>query len=342
MNNRVRSSGRLAAIAAMLLASGCTRQSAVVMSDAVRGDVAKPRSTELDERLCTELARVSGGQDCSGEFRQQFARFQNPADGAKPKDLSQYRVLVVHGLLGEVGLKFTRLLDRFDDDQRIIDYLKDQQQALETDGADVEVLQHKSDSVERGGMDVARSIMASDKPVLIVSHSKGCLDTLEALLAVQREGKLSQVAGWIAIQGPFGGAPEADAIAGNRVRRLSTKVALKCLGARFDAVNDMTSSARVSYLDTHREDIKRLTASVPTLSFASWKEDAKKPGTDGSVPLDSAILRGTDFVVVRGLSHSATVISRPREFDRAALTRALMEMMLERIGKMKEQAIAAE
>src|ERR1043165_113528 len=326
-----------ACFALTLFISGCSHQSTVAISDAVRHDLAHPRDTELDAKLCSELAKTSGGRDCSSEFQERFAKFQD-AGGAKLHDLSHYRVLVVHGLLGEVGLKFTHFLDRFDDDQHVIDYLKDHKQALEASGATVEVLQHKSDSVERGGAEVARRIAASDRPVLIVSHSKGCLDTLEALLGLQREGKLTNVAGWIAIQGPFAGAPEAEQIMTHQARRLGTRVALKVLGARFDAVTDMTFSARENYLRTNLNDIERLTARIPTLCFASWKEDAKRPGTDGSVPLDSAVLRGTEFVVARCVSRADTVMSRSGDFNRAALTRSLMDMLLERIAGKSETA----
>src|SRR5207248_2817689 len=143
------------------------------------------------------------------------------------------------------------------------------------------VLDYKSASVERCGAEVACRIAASDRPVLIVSHSKGCLDTLEALLSLRRDGRLSNVAGWIAIQGPFAGAPEADDIAGNRMRRIGTKVALNCLGAHFGAVEAMRSSSRQEYIQAHRTEIESLVARLPIVSFSSWREDAKKPGTDG-------------------------------------------------------------
>jgi hypothetical protein len=171
-------------------------------------------------------------------------------------------------------------------------------------------------------------------PVLIVSHSKGCLDTLEALLDLQAEGKLSNVAGWVAIQGPFAGAPDVDDMQGNQFRRIKTRVAIKCLGACFDAVNDMKSSTRKEYLETHRDAIDRLVARLPVVCFASWVENAKNPGSDGAVPVSSAVLPATDFALVRGLSHSATVINRGGEFDRVAFTRALMTMLLDRVAKL--------
>lgn len=281
----------------------------------------------------------SRGEDRSAEFLRRFDDLQiHPAD--KVEGLANYHVLVVHGLLGEVGLKFTRLLDKIDINQHLIDYFKDANKCLRTAGVDAEILEHKSQSVACGGEAVARCILASDRPVLILSHSKGGLDTLEALCILQREGKLSKVAGWIAMQGPFKGAPEADRIAGDSVRRVATRVALNCLGARSDAVKDMTTSAREAYFGEHREEIERIVKAVPVLCFASLKPDAKDAGTDGSVPLESAKLPGADFVAVNGLSHSAAVMSKPHEFNREALTRALFAMLLERVQPAAEVVTA--
>ncbi|HLX60951.1 MAG TPA: hypothetical protein VKX17_06675 [Planctomycetota bacterium] len=278
-------------------------------------------------------------RDSSDEFLKRFDAYRQTDKAPAPAELGGYHILVVHGLLGEVGIRFTRLFDRINPSQHTIDYLKDQQIVLRDAGVSGEVLDYKSESVERCGAEVARRIMASDKPVLLITHSKGCLDTLEALLTVQREGKLDKVAGWIAIQGPFRGAPEADEIDGDQFRRIGTKIALNCLGARYVAVNDMMTSTRQRYLDAHREELERLTASVPVLCFASWKADSKPPGTDGSVPVESAILSGTDFIAVRGLSHSATVIGAHGEFDRVAFTRALLSMMVERIQQREEVGV---
>lgn len=341
MRIAVRWSGLAAALFAMLIMSGCTHPSALV-PDMLPGDsLGHDNLKEHGDQLCSRLAESSNGRDCSNEFHLRFKECQGRsgavADGAHLGNLRGYRVLIVHGLLGEVGLKFTHFLDRIDGRQHLIDYLKDQQKALEGDGVEVEELDHKSDSVERGGAEVARRILASDRPVVILSHSKGCLDTLEALLTLQRDGKLFKVAGWVAMQGPFHGAPEADEIVASQVRKIATRVALNCLGARSTAVNDMTSVVREDYLQTHRDEIERLIANIPVISFASWKENPKQPGTDsdGAVPVDSAVLPGSDFVLAQGLSHSATVIGGPREFNRRAFTRALMLMLLNRVGTAK-------
>ena len=337
MRIAVRWSG-LAALFTMLVMSGCTHPSALV-PDMLPGDsLGHDNLKEHGDQLCSKLAESSHGRDCNDEFHQRFDEFRGQsgavADGAQLGDhLRGYRVLIVHGLLGEVGLKFTHFLDRIDGRQHVIDYLKDQQKALEGDGVEVEELDHKSDSVERGGSEVARRILAADRPVVILSHSKGCLDTLEALLTLQRYGKLYKVAGWVAMQGPFHGAPEADEVVASHIRKIATRLTLNCLGARFIAVNDMTSNVRENYLQTHRDEIERLIANIPVISFASWKEDPKQPGTDsdGAVPVESAVLPGSDFVLAQGLSHSATVIGGPREFNRRAFTRALMLMLLDRV-----------
>jgi hypothetical protein len=335
-----------AVLLSALLLSGCARQIALGPPEALNSNQFEQRHfEERANELGAKFAESAHARDCTGEFRTCFDAFQAAethadnsthaaAGDAHVGDLSGYHVIVVHGLLGEVGLKFTHLLNQIDSEQSIINYLKDQEQALRRAGADVEMLDHKSDSVEHGGAEVARRILASDRPVLIVSHSKGGLDTLEALMSVQREGKLSKVAGWIAIQAPFRGAPEADEIAIHKMHRIGAKIALKCLGARFDAVNDMSTTVRGGYLDAHRDEIDRIVAQVPIISFASWIDDPSQPvaDTDGSVPLESAILPGSSFILVGGVSHAATVFGGSHEFDRTAFTCALMKMLLERVA----------
>jgi len=302
----------LSALSALAFLSGCSH----------------PQQTAL--AVLPTQTQVSRGEDRSAEFLRRFNELQTqPA--AKWEDLSKYRVLIVHGLLGEVGIRFTRFLDHFDPDQRLVDYLKDQHKALLCAGVDVELLEHKSDSVARGGAVIAERILASNRPVLILSHSKGCLDTLEALRLLQCDGKLDKVAGWIALQGPFKGAPEADRITTNDTRRFFTRIALNCLGAHSCAIKDMTTSTRDAYFAEHREEIDRITHKVPMLSFASLNPAAKDAGTDGSVPVESALLPGSDFIAVNGLSHSAPVISKPRAFNRAALTHTLIDMLLTRV-----------
>ncbi len=308
----------------LLALTGCSRPQQISLStipDPI-GRVSNPLSTKAEPAL---------GRDRSAEFLQRFEAMQSqPVE--RIEELAGYRVLVVHGLLGEVGLKFTRLLDKIDINQHLIDYFKDQHKCLQSAGVDAELLQHKSESVACGGVAVARCILASDRPVLILSHSKGCLDTLEALCILQRDGKLAKVAGWIAMQGPFKGAPEADRIAGDSVRRVATRIALNVFGARSAAIKDMTTCARAAYIAEHGEEIEHVVKALPILSFGSIKPDAKDPGTDGSVPIDSAILPGSDFVAVHGLSHSAAVMSKPREFNREALTRTLFSMLIDRLA----------
>lgn len=316
------------AFGALLFLPSCRHESTAPF-DANNCVTSREAPTECSRQFPRDIGKFSEGNDCSVEFQQQYGQFR--LGMALPTDLRNVRVLVVHGLLGEVGLQFTNFLDQFDHNQRLIGYLKDQRQALECDGADITMLCYRSDTVERCGAIVAQCIRTSDKPVIIISHSKGCLDTLDALLRLQRENNLSQVAGWLAIQGPFEGAPGADEVSRSKFRSLTTRVTFKCLGARFDAVKDMTSGARKSYLENHRDEIGRVVASVPIVCFASLNDKAKRPGTDGSVAVNSAILPATDYAVLHGVSHSTTVMGGNRSFDRIAFTRALVSMLFERI-----------
>src|SRR5262249_34683079 len=133
----------------------------------------------------------------------------------------------------------------------------------------------KSASVERSAGKIADAILKSDKPVIIISHSKGGPDTLAALLKLSQQGKLDRVAGWISIQGVFYGSPDADAVVNSRFKKTYAFCAVKCMGADFDSIRDLTTTTRERYQDEHRAEIEAVVKKVPTLCFASWDSASK-------------------------------------------------------------------
>ena len=147
--------------------------------------------------------------------------------------------------------------------------------------------------------------ISPDKRVVIVSHSKGGLDTLEALLSgVLNLGE--EVAGWIAMQAPFAGTPLADIGTG-------TRIGGEIIGELFDDVfggdkkvlHNMRTDVRQKHLADHSRGIAELCDAIAILSFASHISAtdlsllsvnrklikvAARQDNDGVVPQESAIL----------------------------------------------------
>lgn len=108
------------------------------------------------------------------------------------------------------------------------------------------------------------------KSVVIISHSKGGIDTLAALLA-DRSLAGTEVAGWIALQAPFGGTPVADWATGNRwIGALVNGLLKKIFRGDQDVARSMGGCVREHYMSKNAEAIAELTQSMTVLSFSSY------------------------------------------------------------------------
>jgi predicted alpha/beta hydrolase family esterase len=317
---------RIVAIAVLLLCAGCGQHPRESLAPHIASRAELAAESQADAVF---VSRV-GGRDLTSDFTARFHAQNSDASAQNSNALSGHDVILVHGFLGEAGLKATHFLDKFKRAQHFIDYLKDQQTAVEECGLNSTVPAYRSETVEACGAKLARIIADCERPVILISHSKGSLDTLDALLILQREGNLSKVAGWISIQGPFYGSPQADACSANPLR----KMCIKLLGAQMRALNDLTTPARDCYMAQHSAEIETLLHATPVLCFASWSTlNCKTPRlSDGAVPAESAILPGSDYIAKSGITHSMPVIDlKVMPFDRVAFTRTLMQMLSERI-----------
>jgi hypothetical protein len=274
------------------------------------------------------------GNNVTADYRERFAHLENFLTDDRKNTLKQYNVLLVHGLMGEVGLGFTKFLNMFDKNQNLIAYLKDQKKAVELWGIEPKFASFKSASIDRSGSKIADAILKSDRPVIIISHSKGGIDTLDALIKLSKMGKLSKVAGWISIQGCFYGTPDADKYENNKFKQTLVHLTVKCLGANWDAIKDLTTKAGEAYQSKHHDEVASVLTCVPTLCFASWLEKERfGEKSDGQVPPHSAILPNTDYIAKYGVSHEMTVIKASEDFDRVTFTQVLLTMLADRLAK---------
>jgi hypothetical protein len=177
--------------------------------------------------------------------------------------------------------------------------------------------------------------------VTLVTHSKGCLDALEALRQRSPES-WKRVKRWIAIQGPFGGTPVADVVAGQRcLRRIAEGVLTELGKGSVESLTGMQTSTRAAYHGEHKAKIEQLLAAVPTLCMGSSVDpkrlvttflgatvlliEAHRGGpNDGLVPVESALLPGAMHVRLPDVDHAMPVMDSFAKFPRLASLQALL------------------
>jgi hypothetical protein len=243
--------------------------------------------------------------------------------------LRRHKVLLVSGYFGDIDPA----------------YFADQLKWLDSLGVEHERVAVKSrQSVAVNAPIVAAAIRASARPVLLITHSKGSVDALEALRA--DPALRAKVKGWISLQGAFLGTPVADMVLdGSLLDPVIAFAMLEFLGATKASAQGLTTKASRAYAREHAAAIEALLREVPAVAFASALDGA--PGgrartnleiphglmarqgirSDGLVPVDAAVLPGMDFVRVDGVDHIAPVMPAPERFDRVRMTRALLIAM---------------
>ncbi|MFO7653531.1 MAG: hypothetical protein R6X25_06880 [Candidatus Krumholzibacteriia bacterium] len=156
--------------------------------------------------------------------------------------------------------------------------------------------------VEENGAAIADFLAGSTgKSVTIVSHSKGGLDTLQALL--ENRGLWGEtVTGWIALQPPFAGSPVADNVPAALAGPLLT-----ALGGDEQALLDLQTAPRTEYMADRVGEIAELTAAIPVISCYSTftASPAQSFGNVGrefaSQVLDAQMLRQIAVIVSTNL-----------------------------------------
>lgn len=286
------------------------------------------------------------GRDVTEEFLAASARPGADAKAGLGERLRGYKVLLVPGLFSNVdksrlpvaGIFFSSSTKpRYEEHMAVLRELGVEHERL--------ALQTES-SVRVNGAEIARHIRASDNPVILLASSKAGLDVLAGLLASPELHR--KVRGVAMLQAPFYGTPIADAIIDEgREDSLLGRI-LGSLGGSIDCLNDLTTEKTGRYMERNASAIVRLTAAVPVISVATWVDKPPKGEqdtglkllrnyllkrgytNDGLVPVESALLPGSDFVKLPGADHGATAQPTKLAFDRAAMTRALLEMLLAR------------
>lgn len=206
----------------------------------------------------------------------------------------------------------------------LIDYFSDQVAWLAGNGIDAVFADVDTEaSVADNGAALRDLVVDSDRPICFVTHSKGGLDTLEALIGLSVPDRV-KVRCWIAFQAPFAGTPLADLATGFDLARPMLDEALELLGGSGQSLDDLTTDERQAYLARNDAAIAVIADDIPILAVAArlpesegllpetpfaisrWWMGLSDIESDGAVPTGSAILPHARYVVVDGLDHGDT------------------------------------
>lgn len=249
------------------------------------------------------------------------------------------RILFVPALFSGVALTASRV--------RLVDYLTEQVRHLRDEGFEADIAEiDTADRVERNGEHLARIVEAHHRPTWVITHSKGGLDFLHAL--VERPDLKRFIDGWIAFQAPFWGSPVADIACGEgRAGRISGR-ALQLIGRNLDLIADLRTDHRAAYMDQRIAQVAAVSREVPVMCVAttsgkaltrSWRPvwptarwmDGLELKNDGLVPVSSAVLPGARYAVLDGLVHGEVAARRVlsnQKYDHVDLLKALFALTL--------------
>ena len=152
-----------------------------------------------------------------------------------------YRVVIVPGLLAEC---VSRVSTVFGDARKRLESLGYAMDYIQTGG-------RRSSGYNAGLIRDAVMRMSSDKKIIFVTHSKGAVDTLEAI--VQNPCVAQRTAAVISFSGAIDGSPLAEEFPEFLVR-LAHRLPLSSCGPGRggEAVQSLRRSVRLSWLSTHK------------------------------------------------------------------------------------------
>lgn len=291
--------------------------------------------------------------------------YKNRLDSSKTTELVQtlksYKVIIVPGVVSQSfmsyskqSIKFTLLFE---------DIFQDQLNWLEKNNIDHEMIKLESEeSVSNNAEKIANHIKRSKKPVILIAHSKGGVDTLHALM--ENPDILDKIKTFTAIQSPFYGTSIAEVFKSNPFLGHVSKELFKYLGGQGAGFDALTLSNRKVYMEIpgNIKKIATVSKKVNIINFSSIKVNSQGWDTtleifrdatqetegdnDGVVAQTSAHLNTPEVkhIYTQGVDHLLTV-TKCREllsswnigenentkcdYDRVSHFKALLELSIE-------------
>jgi hypothetical protein len=254
------------------------------------------------------------------------------------------RVIFIGGLLRRLADALARMVGQ---PIGISGYFDAQRAALEAQGiATLELDIASEGPITANAAEIARAITTAPGPVTLVTHSKGSLDALAALIGDPALAAPPRIAAWISLQAPFYGSPLADLNARDPLVRDLTGYLLRYgFGGSPDTLLELRVSVRRLYQQAHAAAIRELVRTVPTVCYGSYLTDEMhtlfritwlickfegEPRNDGLVGVESAHLPDALQVTEAGVDHAMAVIEVPGTgaFDPATCLTALLTLAL--------------
>lgn len=251
------------------------------------------------------------------------------------KALKKFKILLVPGVLAESfsiqGKNQIKMGFIFEDGFR------EQKRLLQAAELDYHYLNIDTESSpEHNAEMISAEIEKSAKPVLIYSHSKGGLDTLEVFR--QRPDLMNRVYGWVSVQSPFWGSTIASMMYENKQLRETGTTLFEWMGGEARGMSSLTVEERKDIMNSDETNhlINQVRKNVKLVNFASYKSNSfgidtpleifrnisvKHDGaSDGVVSVKSALMNhhgyAVDFVIEDGVDHLMTMTKyRPDKLD---------------------------
>jgi len=250
-------------------------------------------------------------------------------------ELAGRRVLMVQGLAGEAN----RFLAPAG-----FNYMGAQLGWLRDCGAEASVVMTLTTApVAENAARLAAAIQAVSGRCLVVAHSKGGLEALQALLDPEVSARCD---GLLCFQAPFAGSPLADAVLRRPVLQgLARRLALALKAGDLSGLPDLTLGARAAWMADNAEAVAALLDRLPVLCVAStldkpgatgqdrlylplvhWMQRRGQGPNDALVSVASALLPGARHLVLPGSHHSLVTTGLGR--DPAGVLRRALPLLL--------------
>ena len=245
----------------------------------------------------------------------QYQRVRDGKAGNLPKRASRYRYLLVPGLSHDA----------------VPDYMEPNLKRLEALGLDAEKVEtHPFGDPADNAKIIAERVLASDKPVVIIGHSKGGIDSLTAI--ENEKGVAAKISRFVAIQSPYFGSDLADWFEARPFLMSVSMTWLRAfrgnpLGAPFPwagraAITKLTRRIRSMLPDARPKGVRtrtkfysivsRVDGGASTLSWPLWAKTGftkslSGKDNDGIVVPEDAVYPDSDYAWLEEVGHVDTI-----------------------------------
>lgn len=216
------------------------------------------------------------------------------------------------------------------------------------EGEDFEILRrqfgfHGERTMAENARAITEYLLRSPRPVLLITHSKGAVDVLEALVR-SREAR-AKVRGWFSIQSATGGTILADVLSRGWTRPL-VETFLRGYGGSIEALEDLRQETRLAYLRQNLAAVEEVAREVRIVAMSTRKGHLDLPPdlrtlvslfdpyyfrdeSDGMISLRNSMIPGAPYVYLDGVDHGETTQYGGR-MDRPRLLHVMLHMLLAR------------